>query len=168
MTGRFVNVMRREFKMPLYCYIVETGMYEDREAHILGHQTKYSQEEFNKLCIEITEKHGDVEEIEYFSNYDKSDVKEIRYNIPAEKLIECLVKDYGFVELGIPINDGYNSKEISRTPVPKENLRKVVIKTPRCPATDGKEIIYKSNDFSTEFDVPHLNARCVTPVKKDQ
>ena len=41
--------------MPLYCYIVETGMYDDRQAHILGHRCKYSQEEFDNICIEIAE-----------------------------------------------------------------------------------------------------------------
>lgn len=149
--------------MPLYCYIVETGMYEDVHAHILGHANKYSQEEFDNICIELTEKYGDVEEIVYFSNYDTSDVEEIRYNIPGEKLIEYLIKDYGFIELNVPVNDGVNSIEVSRTPVPPENLRSIVIEAPRCPAIDGKEILYKTNDFSTEFDVPHPNARCKTP-----
>lgn len=155
--------------MPLYCYIVETGMYEDVQAHILGHTTKYSQEEFDNICIKLTEKYGDVEEIEYFSSYDKSDVKQIKYNIDSYRLIRLLIRDYGFIELNVPINDGHNTKEVSRTPVPPERLRKVVIKAPRCPAADGKEIIYKSNDFSTEFDVPHPNARCVPEIrKKDQ
>lgn len=137
--------------MPLYCYIIETGMYEDREANILGHTNKYSQEGFNKLCIEITEKHGDVEEIEYFAPYDKTDVTEIRYKINASKLIEHLIKDYGFIELDIPINDGVQHVEVSRTPVPPENLRKVVVKRQSCPIGDD-------NSINTEFlGMPHLN-----------
>ena len=52
--------------MPVYCYIVETGYYEDLTANILGHTEKYSQEEFDNICIEITKEHGDVEEIAYF------------------------------------------------------------------------------------------------------
>ena len=153
--------------MPLYCYIVETGYYEDREADILGHKEKYSQEEFDNICIEITEKYGDVEEIEYFSNYDKTDVKEIRYKIEAPELIEHLVSEYGFIELDLPINDGYNSREISRKPVPPERLRKVVIKTPRCPAVDGHEIAYKDSNFTTEFEVLHHNAKC-NPFYKEE
>ena len=54
--------------MPLYCYIVETGMYEDVKAHILGHTNKYSQEEFDNICIKLTEKYADVDEIEYFNH----------------------------------------------------------------------------------------------------
>ena len=47
--------------MALYCYIVETGYYDDREANVLGHSTKYSQEEFDNICMEIIKKHGEVE-----------------------------------------------------------------------------------------------------------
>ena len=108
--------------MPLYCYIVETGMYEDVKAHILGHTNKYSQEEFDNICIKLTEKYADVEEIEYFSSYDKSDVKEIKYNIDSYRLIRLLIRDYGFIELNVPINDGHNIKEISRVPVEPENM----------------------------------------------
>lgn len=153
--------------MPLYCYIVETGMYEDVEAHILGHTTKYSQEEFDNICIKLTEKYGDVEEIEYFSSYDKSDVKQIKYNIDSYRLIKLLIRDYGFIELNVPINDGHNTKEVSRTPVPPERLRKVVIKTPRCPAVDGHEIVYKDSNFTTEFEVLHPNAKCNPFIKKE-
>ena len=67
--------------MPLYCYIVETGYYEDREANILGHANKYSQEEFDNLVIEVTEKYGDVEEIEYTVPATLEHVEEIRYKI---------------------------------------------------------------------------------------
>ena len=140
--------------MPLYCYIIETGMYEDVEAHILGHTNKYSQDEFDKLCIEITEKHGDVEEIAYFSSYDTSDVEEIKYNIPAEKLIEYLIKDYGFIELDVPINNGHNSKEVSRTPVPPEDLTMITIESHgKCPM-DGASFYAKKEDLL------HPNARC--------
>ena len=41
--------------MALYCYIVETGYYEDRESNILGHETKYSQEEFDKKTPGLVE-----------------------------------------------------------------------------------------------------------------
>lgn len=162
--------------MPLYCYIIETGMYEDVQANIIGHSTKYSQEEFDKLCREITEKHGDVEEIAYFAPYDKTDVEEIRYKINASKLMEHLIKDYGFIELDIPINDGVQHVEVSRTPVPPENLRKVVVKRHSCP------LIGDDNSINNEFlgmshlnpcseksffikkdDVKHPNARCVPP-----
>ena len=153
--------------MPLYCYIVETGMYEDVEAHILGHTNKYSQEEFDNICIKLAEKYGDVEEIEYFSSYDKSDVKQIKYNIDSYRLIRLLIRDYGFIELNVPINDGYNTKEVSRTPVPPERLRKVVIKTPRCPAMED-HVGCSKNDFDFDFkEFPHMNARCVPLFKKE-
>ena len=91
--------------MPLYCYIIETGYYEDREANILGHTKKYTHEEFDNLCIEITEKYGDVEEIEYTVQATLEHVEEIRYKIDAYELIKHLVNEYGFVELEIPVND---------------------------------------------------------------
>ena len=141
--------------MPLYCYIIETGMYEDREPNIIGHSTKYSQEEFNDICIKLTEKYGDVEEIEYYSAYDNTDVKQIKYNIDAEDLIEHLVNEYGFVKLDVPVNDGHNTKEISRTPVPPENLRKVVVKSNTCPFEESFHV--------KKDDVKHPNARCVVP-----
>lgn len=150
--------------MPLYCYIVETGMYEDKEANILGHTNKYSQEEFDNLCIEITEKYGDVEEIEYTVQATLEHVEEIRYKIDSNELIKYLVTEYGFVELEIPVNDGVNSREISKAPVPKENLQKVVVKTPKCPHAQnmvGKKI---DNDF--ELSMEHIIARCVPPVIK--
>lgn len=157
--------------MPLYCYIVETGMYEDVSANILGHENKYNQDEFDNICIEITKKYGDVEEIEYFSNYDLSDVKEIKYNIPGEKLIEYLISDYGFVELGIPINDGHNTVEVSRKPVPKENLRIVKTETPKCPHSPELSEMMFCNEPDTDFkeDIGHINCRCnVNLIKKDQ
>lgn len=143
--------------MPLYCYIIETGMYEDVQANIIGHQTKYTQEEFDKLCREITEKHGDVEEIAYFAPYDKTHVEEIKYKINASKLMEHLIKDYGFIELDIPINDGVQHVEVSRTPVPPENLRKVVIKRHSCPLMGEDD-----NSISSNFDTFHPNARCTS------
>ena len=118
--------------MALYCYIVETGEYEDREANILGHENKYSHKEFDNTCIEITKKYGDVEEVEYFSNYDLTDVKEIKYNIDAHELIKYLVSDYGFIELNVTVNDGHNFEEVSRKPVPSEKLRMVKFKTSDC------------------------------------
>ena len=155
--------------MPLYCYIIETGMYEDRQANILGHPTKYTHEEFDKLCIEITEKYGDVEEIEYFSAYDTTDVNQIRYNINPEDLIEHLVNEYGFVKLSIPVNDGVNYIEVSRTPVPPEKLRKVEIKRITCPFMEDMEITCNSPD--SDFDtVYHPNARCEPSffIKKEE
>jgi len=149
--------------MPLYCYIVETGMYEDVEAHILGHPKKYSQEEFDNICIEIMEKYGDVEEHEYYSSYDNCDVEEIRYVIDSYRLIKLLIKDYGFIELDVPIQDGHYRKEVSRTPVPKENLRKVTFKpTVSCPAAEG-HIFCTDNDL----DFGHPNARCNPFIKKE-
>ena len=160
--------------MPLYCYIVETGEYEDREAHILGHETHYSQEEFDNICIEVTKKYGDVEEVEYFSSYDTTDVKKINYEIDAYKLIVYLVAEYGFVELNIPRNDGYNYKEISRTPVPPEKLRKIEIKRPKCMVTPGikpgvlkfEEDLLACYHVDSDFNiVNHPNNRC-NPVLK--
>ena len=145
--------------MPLYCYIIETGYYEDKEANILGHPTKYSQEEFNKICIEITEKYGDVEEIEYFSAYDKTDVEEIRYKIDAEELMDHLINEYGFIELDIPVNDGVQHIEVSRKPVPPENLRKVTIKHHKCS--------FEDRIFFTKEEGPQFNARCdIIPEKE--
>ena len=145
--------------MPLYCYIVETGMYEDVRANILGHTNKYSQEEFDNLVIEVTEKYGDVEEIEYTVQATLEHVEEIRYKINPTELIRHLVIGYGFVELEIPVNDGVNSREISKAPVPKENLQKVVVKTPKCPIG---EIICNEPDapFKCIDHINHLNARC--------
>lgn len=117
----------------LYCYIVETGYYEDIEYNILGHAKKYSQEEFDNICIEITEKHGDVDEVEHFVPADKTNVEEIIYKIDGYDLIKYLVNDYGFIELNLPYNRGYHVKEISRTPVPKENLVMHVSKLHNCP-----------------------------------
>lgn len=148
--------------MPLYCYIIETGMYEDVESHVLGHSCKYSQEEFDKLCIEIMEKHGYVEENAYFSSYDKCDVEEIRYEIDPYRLIKFLINDYGFVELTVPIQDGHYRKEVSRTPVPPERLQKVVVKSHTCPAFEG-HIFCTDND--TNFS--HPNARCNPFYKKE-
>jgi len=126
--------------MPLYCYIIETGYYEDREANILGHTNKYSQEEFDNIVIEITEKYGDVEEIEYTVAATLEDVEEIIYKIDEYELIKHLVNEYGFVELEIPVNDGVNSREIQRTPVPTENLVKVEFKPhQKCPFTPQVE-----------------------------
>lgn len=158
--------------MPLYCYIIETGMYEDVQANIIGHSTKYSQEEFDKLCREITEKHGDVEEIAYFAPYDKTDVEEIRYKINASKLMEHLIKDYGFIELDIPINDGVQHVEVSRKPVPPENLRKVTIKRNSCPFMEDMEITCDSPDSDFKG-IHHINSRCgpsffIKKEEKDQ
>lgn len=140
--------------MPLYCYIIETGMYEDVEAHILGHSCKYSQEEFDKLCIEIMEKHGYVEENEYYSSYDNCDVEEIIYEIDSHRLIKLLIRDYGFVELDVPIQDGHYRKEVSRTPVPPEDLTMITIESHgKCPM-DGASFYAKKEDL------PHPNARC--------
>ena len=143
--------------MALYCYIVETGYYEDKEANILGHKEKYTQDEFDDICIKITEKYGNVEEVEYFSNYDKCDVEEIKYKIDANDLIKYLVAEYGFIELDVPVNDGYNSKEISRKPVPPENLRKVVVKSVTCPFEDK---LISCTYPDSDYDVMHFNARC--------
>lgn len=147
--------------MPLYCYIVETGMYEDIQSHILGHQNKYSQEEFDDLCIEITEKYGDVEEVEYYAGFSNEHVEEIRYNISPEKLIEYLINDYGFIELNIPINNGHNTRDVSREPVPPENLVMHRVKPVNsCPMMEGHVI--RANDVG----VGHINARCVEPIIK--
>ena len=150
--------------MALYCYIVETGYYEDKEANILGHENKYSPEEFDNICIEITEKYGDVEEVEYFSSYDKCDVEEIKYKIEGHDLIKYLVAEYGFIELDVPVNDGCNSREISRKPVPPENLRMVRVKPTHCPHTE--RILFEENKpisckhVDDDFDIMHPNARC--------
>ena len=150
--------------MVLYCYIVETGYGpDDIESHILGHAKKYSQEEFDNICIEITEKHGDVEEVEHFVPYDKTNVEEIVYKIDGYDLIEYLVNDYGFIELNLPYNSGYQVKEISRTPVPKENLVMHVTKpTNKCPYCEnikpkkgdycGVDCIHYISDYEHRYD----------------
>lgn len=154
--------------MPMYCYIVETGYYEDREANILGHANKYSQEEFDNLVIEVTEKYGDVEEIEYTVPATLEHVEKIRYKINPTELIRHLVTEYGFVELGIPVNDGVNSREISRAPVPKENLRKIVVETPKCPHSPKTDEMMFCKEPDTDFkeNIGHINCRCVPPVIK--
>ena len=159
--------------MPLYCYIIETGYYEDREANILGHTKKYTHEEFDNLCIEITEKYGDVEEIEYTVQATLEHVEEIRYKIDAYELIKHLVNEYGFVELEIPVNDGVNSREIQRAPVPTENLVKVEFKPhQKCPFTLQLEneitCTHPEADFDGVLPVKHINARCnLKFIKKD-
>ena len=146
--------------MPLYCYIVETGYYEDREANIVGHATKYSQEEFDNICIEIAKKHGDVEEVEYFSSYDTSDVTQMVYNIDSEKLIKYLVVEHGFVKLDVPVNDGHNIKEFSRVPVEPENLVKVQVVPLRCP--ENMEYTVKKEMVKKDFPKPeYVNRRCM-------
>ena len=150
--------------MPVYCYIVETGYYEDLTANILGHTEKYSQEEFDNICIEITKEHGDVEEIAYFSPYDKSDVEEIVYKIEGEDLIKYLVNEYGFIELDVPVNDGHNRKEISRKRVPQENLKTVGVKPVSCPVQDEVE---HDVDSVIRGVLYHPNARCIYSLKKE-
>ena len=146
--------------MALYCYIVETGYYEDMTVNILGHETKYSQEEFDKICIEIIEKHGDVEEIEYTVQATLETVEEIRYKIDANDLISHLVYDYDFIELDLPVSDGVLSKEISREPVPAENLRKVVVK-PKHECHMETEISCNNHDSDFKGIKPYYrNARC--------
>lgn len=150
--------------MSLYCYIVETGYYEDREANLLGHATKYSQEEFDDICKEIINNHGDVEDIEYTIPATLEHVEKRVYKLDSFKLIDYLIKDYGFIELDVPFNDGYMEEEISCEPVPTENLRRVVVETPKCPHAQnmvGKKI---DNDF--ELSMGHITARCVPPVIK--
>ena len=157
--------------MPLYCYIVETGYYEDREANILGHTNKYSQEEFDNIVIEITEKYGDVEEIEYTVQATLEHVEEIRYEINSNELIKHLVIEYGFVELEIPVNDGVNSREISKAPVPTENLMKYVVETPKCPHSPelSERMFCKEPDTDFKENIGHINCRCnVNLIKKDQ
>ena len=152
--------------MALYCYIIETGYYDDRQANILGHENKYSHKEFDNICIEITKKYGDVE-VEYFSNYDLTDVEEIKYNIDAHELIKYLVSDYGFIELNVPVNDGYNIKEISRKPVSHENLRLSKVEIPSCPMDDEKIKFPDSyEDIRRErINRMHFHARCSAAVK---
>ena len=148
--------------MALYCYIVETGYYEDKEVNILGHETKYSQEEFDNICIEIIEKHGDVEEIEYTVQATLETVEEIRYKIDANDLISHLVYDYDFIELDLPSSDGVLSREISREPVPAENLRKVVVKPKHeCPMESEISCNNSDNDFK-DMKPLYVNARCVS------
>ena len=151
--------------MALYCYIVETGEYSSRESHILGHENKYSPDEFDDLCIEITKKYGDVKEKEDFDISDLTDVKKNIYTINPYSLIEYLISEYGFVELEVPVNDGYNVKEISRKPVPRENLVKVELKPKKqCPSTPPVEneitCIHPDSDFDGLTNIEHFNARC--------
>lgn len=168
----------------MYCYIVETGEYEDRESHILGHEIHYSHEEFDDICKEITKKYGKMENVKSFDISDLTDVESIKYTIDGYELIDYLVNEYGFVELNIPRNDGYNVEEISRTPVPRENLRRVEIKQPPCPVepklnlepkiNSNLELKFEENLMTcvhcdSDFDrVKHFHARCkpVLKIKK--
>ena len=164
--------------MGLYCYIVETGEYEYRESHILGHEIHYSHEEFDDICKEITKKHGKMENGKSFDISDLTYVESIKYTIDGYELIDYLVNEYGFVELNIPRNDGYNVEEISRTPVPSENLRRVEIKQPPCPVVlkldlEPKININMENDLMTctqcdsDFDgVRPVHARCKPVLKR--
>ena len=103
------------------------------ENQILGHATKYSQEEFDNICKEIINNHGDVEEIEYTIPATLEHVEKRVYKLDSSELIKYLINDYGFVEMGVPFNDGYMEEEISCEPVPTERLKKVIVKTPKCP-----------------------------------
>lgn len=150
--------------MALYCYIVETGEYDWRESHILGHKNKYSQEEFDDICIEITEKYGDVEEVEHTIPATLEHVEKIVYKIDGFKLLEYLVNEYGFIELNIPENDGHNVKEISRKPPKSENLIMVKIKTPECKLGDTLKL--KSIDIPVDNTNLHINGRCRVNQKK--
>ena len=101
-----------------------------------------------------------MEEIAYFSPYDKSDVEEIVYKIEGEDLIKYLVNEYGFIELDVPVNDGHNRKEISRKRVPPENLKTVGVKPAPCPWQEGI-------DFEDGVMEPmHYNARCYANLLK--
>lgn len=162
----------------MYCYIVETGEYEDRESHILGHEIHYSHEEFDDICKEITKKYGKMENVKSFDISDLTDVESIKYTIDGYELIDYLVNEYGFVELNIPRNNGYNIEEVSRTPVPLENLRRIEIKQPPCPVEPKLDLepkinINMENDLMTctqcdsDFDsVKHFHARCKPVLKR--
>lgn len=157
--------------MPLYCYIVETGYYEDRESNILGHATKYSQEEFDNICKEIINEHGDVEEIEYTVQATLEHVEKRVYKLDSSELIKYLINDYGFVEMDVPFNDGYTEEEISCEPVPTDRLQKVVVETPKCPHSPKIDEMRFCKEPDTDFkrDIGHINCRCnVNLIKKDQ
>ena len=150
--------------MPLYCYIIETGYYEDREANIIGHSTKYSQEEFDNICMEIIKKHGNVEREAYSDNLTLEEVEEDVYKIAGHKLIEHLVNEYDFIELELPVNDGYMVREVSRKPCNPENIRKVEFKGRACP--NGMISDMEIEDITMEPDfreLPPLNCRCELP-----
>ena len=111
--------------------------------------------------------------MEYFSNYDLTDVEEIKYNIDAHELIKYLVSDYGFIELNVPVNDGHNFEEVSRKPVSPENLRIVKTKSQDCPIKNElmpPSLLNDDSDFreseitcDSDFNgVCHVNARCFT------
>ena len=75
------------------------------------------------------------------------------------------------MELEIPVNDGVNSREISKAPVPKENLQKVVVETPKCPHSPelSEKMFCKEPDTDFKADIGHINCRCnVNLIKKDQ
>ena len=148
--------------MPLYCYIVETGCYEDVCPHILGHSNKYSQKEFDNICKEIINEHGDVEEIEYTIQATLEHVEKRVYKLDSDLLIDYLIKDYGFIELDVPFNDGYMEKKISCEPVPTERLKKVVVETPKCPHSPKIDEMMFCKEPNTDFkmDVGRINARC--------
>ena len=150
--------------MPLYCYIIETGMYEDMESRILGHTTKYSQEEFDNICMEITKEHGQVEREAYTSHLTFEEIEEDVYKIAGHNLIKYLVSEYGFVELELPVNDGYMVREVSRKPCNPENIRKVEFKGRACPNGMLSDVEVVDITMEPDFkELPPLNCRCELP-----
>lgn len=98
--------------MSLYCYHIITGAYEDIEFHVLGHVNKYDQKEFDDICLEIMEKHGKREHEESYVPATLKYYNIYVYTIDGEKLMEYLIKDYGFVKLDIPGQSGFLIKPI--------------------------------------------------------
>ena len=150
--------------MPLYCYIIETGCYDDKEANILGHATKYSQEEFDNICMEIIKKHGKVEDEAYTSHLTLEEVEEVHYHINPQILIKYLVNEYDFIELDPPVNDGNIVREVSREPCNPENIRRVEFKGRACPNGMLSDVEIVDITMEPDFkELPPLNCRCELP-----
>jgi len=95
--------------MPLYCYmIVERVDYDEEYYYIVAHETEYNPFEFNKICNEIMDKHGKVQEKS--SCHDK--LGAYWYHIPAQTLIEHLTSEYGFIELDLALFDCTQARRI--------------------------------------------------------
>lgn len=122
--------------MPLYCYNIITGEYDDIEYHTLGHENRYSQEEFGNICLEIMEKHGKKEHdeghvpatLQYYNNYV--------YRMDAWKLLKYLVNEYGFIELNIPYQAGFLIKPVQSCEPKPRYIRYVVETSQNCLFSD--------------------------------
>ena len=122
--------------MPLYCYIIIEGEYDYVEHHILGHKNKYSEKEFEDLCLEIMAEHGKVKEEHITVPATLETYDRLVYTIHPQKLIKYLVNDYGFEKLELPYQEGYAIKRLPN-PQPQAKYVKYVVNQNKCPFMEG-------------------------------